>query len=67
MSTTATVTAKEEVLEMLRHLPDNVTFEEILYHIEMLEGLRLSEQDSREGRVITNAEFKERMKEWLTP
>lgn len=67
MSTTATTTAKEEVIEMLRHLPDNVTFEEILYHVEMLEGLKLSEQDSLEGRVITHGEFKERMKEWLTP
>jgi hypothetical protein len=62
-----TPTPKASVIEALSHLPDDATYEDILYHVEMLEGLDLSEQDSREGRVITHDEFKERVKQWLSP
>jgi hypothetical protein len=68
MAVTGDLTAspKTRVIEMLRHLADDATYEDIPYHVEMLEGLDLSEQDSREGRVITNEEFKERMEPWLS-
>lgn len=62
-----TPTPKACVIEALNHLPDNATFEDILYCVDMLEGLELAELDSREGRVITNDEFKERVRQWLSP
>jgi len=61
-----TPTPKACVVEALKHLPDDATYGDILYCVEMLEGLDLSEQDSREGRVITHDEFKERVKQWIS-
>lgn len=70
MSPTApaeTRTAKEEVMELLREMPDNSTLEEIMYELYVWEKLKISEQDSREGRVYTHEEMKEQLKQWLTP
>jgi len=67
MSTTATTTAKEEVMEFIRDLPDNFTFDEIMQELYVLERLKTSEQDIQEGRFFTDEQFKERFKQWLTP
>jgi len=67
MSTTATITAKEEVMEFIRDLPDNLTFDEIMYELFVLEKLKASEQSIQEGRFSTHEEIKERFKQWLTP
>jgi predicted transcriptional regulator len=66
MSTTATVTAKEEVMEFIRDLPDNLTFDEIMYEIFVLKKLKISMQASENGEVSTHEEVKERFKRWLT-
>lgn len=58
-------TPKEQVIAMLANAPDDVSFEEIQYDIEMLERLNISERDSREGRAYTQAEFEERMAKLL--
>ncbi len=47
------------MIEALNHLPDNATYEDILYEIEFLERLDRSEQDIREGRFFTHEEIKE--------
>lgn len=57
---------KEQVLAMLADMPDDAGFEEIQYDIYLLEGLNIAERDIREGRVHTQAEIEERMKQWLT-
>lgn len=70
MSPTApaeTKTAKEEVIDMLRRLPDDLTYEDIIYHVSVLEKWKESEEASREGRVFTQEEVEERLKQWLTP
>lgn len=40
MSTTTTVSAKEEVIDLLRRLPDNVTFDDIRLHIHVLQQVK---------------------------
>lgn len=57
---------KEQVLAWLADMPDDASFEEIQYDIYMLEGLNISERDIREGRVRTQAEMEEWVKQWLT-
>ena len=66
MSTTATITAKEEVMEMLRRLPDNVTLDEIDYSIFVLQKARLARQAIADDDVYTQEEVEERLSKWLT-
>jgi hypothetical protein len=49
---TATATAKEQVMEMLRRLPDDVTLEDIECHVSVMTGLECAEA----RRVGTQAE-----------
>jgi hypothetical protein len=61
------MTAKEEVAAFLREMPDDITFDEIMYEFFMLEKLKISEEASRNGEVRTHEEVKEHCKKWLLP
>lgn len=60
-------TAKQEVEEMLHHLPDNSSIEDIQYHLYVLEKIRKGQNDIANGRGCTHEEAKERLKKWLNP
>lgn len=62
----ATATAKELVMDMLRRLPDDVTMEEIVYHVSFVASLEEGIRDLEEGRVLTHAEVKERLRQCLS-
>ena len=47
-------TAKEEVRKMLEQLPDDVSFEDIRYHIYVREKIERGLKDVQEGRVLLN-------------
>jgi predicted transcriptional regulator len=54
-------TAKEEVLEILKQVPDNSTLEEIQYHLYVRQKIRRGIKDVEEGRIITQDEMERRM------
>ena len=56
---------KEEVRKMLDQLPDDVSFEDVQYHIYVRQKLERGLQDLREGRVISQEEMERRMSRWL--
>jgi predicted transcriptional regulator len=58
-------TAKEEVRKMLEQLPDDVSFEDIQYHIYVREKIERGLKDVQEGRVLSQEEVEERMSKWL--
>ena len=60
-------TIKTEVAELVRRLPDDASFEDIQYHLYVLEALKEADEDVAAGRVFTHEEVKERLKQWLTP
>ena len=55
---------KNEVLELVRRLPDDVTtadiMEELYFKQQVDKGLR----DAAEGRVLTSQELRERIARW---
>lgn len=59
--------AKDDVLELLKNLPDDVTLEDIQYHLQVLEGIRRGQEDIRDGRVASDAQARERLGRWLRP
>lgn len=60
-------TAKQDVREMLDHLPDDSTIEDIQYHLYVLEKIRSGRDDIRNGRHLTHEQAKERLSKWLSP
>jgi hypothetical protein len=60
------ITAKEEVTTLLRQLPDDCSFEEIQYHLYVMEKVRSGlERAEREG-TFSQEEAEARLARWLT-
>lgn len=58
-------TEKENVIEMIKKLPNNVSMEEIIEAIYVRQKIKRGIKDSEEGRVFTHEEAKERLEKWL--
>ena len=57
--------AKQEVMELLKGLPDDSTLEEIQYHLYVRQKVQRGIQDVEEGRVYTQEEVEKRMAKWV--
>jgi predicted transcriptional regulator len=55
---------KQDVIEMLRRLPDDVGMEDIEYHVSVMAGVERGLRDIEAGRVVTRAEVERMMDEW---
>jgi predicted transcriptional regulator len=60
-------TAKEDVIEMVRRLPDDATIEDIEYHVSVMAGIERGLRDLDAGRTVTQAEVERLMDEWPSP
>ena len=56
--------AKEEVMQLLKELPDSSTFEEIQYHLYVRQKIQRGIKDVEEGRIYTQEEMEKRMEKW---
>jgi predicted transcriptional regulator len=59
------ISAKEEVKKLLEQLPNDVSFEDIQYHIYVREKIEKGLLDIQEGRVLSHEEVEKRMSRWL--
>ncbi len=59
------LTAKQEVMELLKDLPDTSTLEEIQYHLYVRQKVQRGIQDVEEGRIYTQEEVEKRMEKWV--
>lgn len=57
---------KEDVAEMINHLPESTTIEDIQYHLYVLEKIRKGQQSIKNGNGISNEEAKVRLAKWIT-
>lgn len=62
---TAQATAKQEVEQLLRQLPEDATLEDIQYHVYVLEKIRQGRADIAAGRRYTTEEARQRVSRWL--
>ena len=58
-------TAKEEVRRLLDSIPDDVTYEDIQYHIYVREKVERGIEDVEQGRVVSQEEVERWMAKWL--
>lgn len=59
-------TAKQEVETMLQQLPDDSTFEDIHYHLYVLEKIKRGEVRAETEGTLTQEEAEARFSRWTT-
>ena len=59
------LTDKQEVIKLLKSLPDNSTLEEIQYHLYVRQKVQRGIQDVKEGRIYSQEEVEKRMGKWV--
>ena len=57
--------AKQATLDLVDRLDDDVSFEEIIYELYVLEKIQRGMNDAEEGRVVSHEEAKQRLGRWL--
>lgn len=55
---------KEEVLELVRQLPDEIDIEELIYRLYLREKLAAAEADIAAGRTLSAEEVRQQAVEW---
>lgn len=58
-------TAKQDVQEMLESLPDSCSFEDIQYHLYVLEKVRRGEERLENEGGISQSEAEKRLGKWI--
>ena len=58
-------TEKENILEMIKELPNDVSMEDIIEAIYVRQKIEKKLKDSKECRLFTHEEAKERLAKWL--
>ncbi len=59
-------TAKQDVLKLLKNLPDDVSIEDIQYHLYVLDKVRRGLEDARVKGTLSQEEVENRFGRWLT-
>jgi predicted transcriptional regulator len=57
---------KEIVIEAIRQLPEQASFEEIAEEVAILAAIRKGEEDADAGRTIPHDEVKKRLQTWMS-
>jgi predicted transcriptional regulator len=57
--------AKDEVRDLLEHLPDDASLEEIQYHLYVRQKIRRGLDAAEAGKVLSHEEVVRRMSRWI--
>ncbi len=57
---------KEEVQKMIRDLPENCTYEDIQYHLYVIEKIKKGIQRAEEGELYSHNDARKRLSKWLS-
>ncbi len=56
--------AKQEALEAIGKLPDDVDMDEIMYRLYVLDKIRKGQEAAAQGRTLTSEELKREIDTW---
>ncbi len=56
-----------DVKELVKHLPDDASIEDVQYHLYVLEKIRKGRDDISNGRHYTTKQAREHLNRWLNP
>lgn len=57
--------AKKTTLKLLERLDDDVTFEDIMYELHVLQKIERGLEDVEEGRVTSHEDVRDQLSQWL--
>jgi hypothetical protein len=58
------MSVKEQVLQAIQRLPDDIDFRDVTDEIALLAAVHEAEQDIQEGRLISNEQMRSRIEGW---
>jgi predicted transcriptional regulator len=58
------MSVKEQVLQAIQRLPDDINFRDVADEIALLAALQEAERDIEQGRLVSNEEMKSRIGQW---
>ncbi len=58
-------TVKQQMGHLMNNLPDDCSFDDIQYHLYVMQKVRRGLADVKEGNVFTQTEMEERMARWI--
>lgn len=58
------MSVKEQVLQVIHRLPDDIDYRDVTEEIAFLAAMREAERDIEDGRLVTNEQMKTRLSEW---
>ena len=60
------VSLKQSILDAIRRLPDNATFDDAINAIEVLQRIEEGERAADEGRVRSHQDVRELIQSWVS-
>jgi predicted transcriptional regulator len=58
-------TEKENIIKMIIELPDDVSLDEIMYHLYVRQRILRGLEDAKHGRTYTHDQAKKMAEKWL--
>ena len=59
------MTAKEEILELMKQIPDDLTVDQALEQLQLLYDVQKGLEEARRGETVSHEEAKRMIEEWL--
>ena len=56
---------KTQIIYSLNNLPENLTIDQVIDHLVVVEKIQKGLEDSASGRVYDKEQAKEKLKKWL--
>ncbi len=56
---------KTQIIDSLSNLPENVTIDQVIDHLVVVEKIQKGIEDSANGRVYNKDQAKSKLKKWL--
>ena len=56
---------KEKVISLIKELPEDITIEEIIYHLYVKQKLLKAKEDIAQGRTYPHEQVKKMAEKWL--
>ncbi len=60
------MSVKEAVLNAVREMPEEVSFDELLEQLEILAAIRRADEDIAAGRVYSQEEIEQEVETWFS-
>ena len=56
---------KDQIISFIKSLPDDITIEDIMYHLYVREKISRGIKDADEGKKVSNEKAKEIIEKWF--